>query len=98
DLGYQAMIPPDQLCHGTVERFLDGILKIGLVKGQRHHVHLSESLRTAQDVGRRRGEARILLIAAGKMHSEGHEFYQSTNGVWLVSSVPPEYIRLADPE
>jgi putative RNA 2'-phosphotransferase len=28
------------------------------------------------------------------MAAEGHEFYLSANGVWLVESVPPQYLRM----
>ncbi|MGZ3674039.1 MAG: RNA 2'-phosphotransferase, partial [Ktedonobacterales bacterium] len=28
------------------------------------------------------------------MHADGHVFYRSDNGVWLVDSVPPRYLHL----
>ena len=46
--------PPDELFHGTVERFLPSILSEGLNKGRRHHVHLSKDVETARRVGARR--------------------------------------------
>jgi len=42
ELGYTEQRPPDILYHGTVERFLASIMKDGLQKMQRHHVHLSQ--------------------------------------------------------
>src|SRR5271157_6478962 len=36
--------PPVVLYHGTVERFLPSILEKGLVRGKRHHVHLSKDV------------------------------------------------------
>jgi putative RNA 2'-phosphotransferase len=32
-------------------------------------------------------------VNAAAMHADGYEFYVSANGVWLVESVPPKYLR-----
>jgi putative RNA 2'-phosphotransferase len=56
--------PPAVLLHGTVDKFLDSIRKTGLVKGSRHHVHLSADLETASKVGARRGKPVLLEIRA----------------------------------
>jgi putative RNA 2'-phosphotransferase len=50
-------------------------------------------METARRVGARRGDAVVLLVDAGAMHAEGHEFTVSDNGVWLVATVPPRYLR-----
>jgi putative RNA 2'-phosphotransferase len=92
DLGLEPVEPPEHLYHGTVERFLPAIRDQGLVKGQRHHVHLSEDAATATAVGSRRGKAVVLVIEAGRMHRDRHTFYQSHNGVWLTNNVAPRYI------
>jgi putative RNA 2'-phosphotransferase len=68
------------------------ILKDGLVRGKRHHVHLSKDVETATKVGARRGKPVILKIDAGGMHRDGHTLFLSTNGVWLTDSVPPSYM------
>lgn len=34
----------------------------------------------------------ILEIAASEMQQGGYAFYLSANGVWLVDSVPPQFI------
>jgi putative RNA 2'-phosphotransferase len=94
DLGLTAQTPPDQLFHGTVERFLDSIGQQGLKPGQRHHVHLSPDRKTATAVGGRRGKPVILVVDAQRMHREGHVFYQSTNGVWLTDHVPAEFFQV----
>jgi putative RNA 2'-phosphotransferase len=94
DLQLQEREPPEILYHGTVERFLPSILENGLVRGRRHHVHLSKDVETAHRVGARRGKPIILSVETGKMRRDGHTFYLSTNGVWLVGSVPPEYLSL----
>ena len=84
--------PPAVLLHGTVDKFLESIRKTGLVKGSRHHVHLSADLETASKVGERRGKPVLLEIRADAMADAGHVFYRSANGVWLVDHVPPEFI------
>lgn len=92
ELDYAAQQPPEDLYHGTVGRFLAQIRAQGLRKGQRHHVHLSQDRETAARVGARRGQAVILTVRAGAMARAGFEFYCSANGVWLVETVPPEYL------
>ncbi len=92
NLGYQPTPPPEILYHGTVDRFLPGIREKGIQKGQRHHVHLSALLEVANTVGKRRGQPVILSIRAGELNAAGHDFYISTNGVWLTDSVPARYI------
>ena len=95
DLGLVPVEPPELLYHGTVERFLDSIRARGLIRGKRHHVHLSANRETAASVGQRRGGPVVLVVEAGCMHREGHHFYQSENGVWLTESVPPAYLRFS---
>jgi putative RNA 2'-phosphotransferase len=85
-------MPPDVLYHGTVARFLTGIRTQGLVRGRRHHVHLSPDHASAVAVGRRRGEPVVLRIDAAGMHVAGHAFYRAANGVWLTEHVPPQWI------
>ena len=84
--------PPETLYHGTVERFLSSILEEGLVRGKRHHVHLSKDVETARKVGSRRGKPVILQVEAGRMHKEGHKFLLSAIGVWLIEPVPRGYL------
>lgn len=92
---WEAATPPQVLYHGTVERFLEAILREGLTKQQRHHVHLSANVETATTVGARRGEAVILTVDAAAMVADGYVFAVSSNGVWLVDAVPPQYLARA---
>jgi putative RNA 2'-phosphotransferase len=96
DLGYRPVAPPEFLYHGTAEDFLPSIRKGGLVKRKRHHVHLSKDPETATRVGARRGRPVVLTIKSGQMHSEGHAFYLSDNGVWLTEHVPASYLVIPD--
>jgi len=45
-------------------------------------------------VGQRHGKPVVLAIAAGRMHRDGRQFFQSANGVWLTDAIPAEYIGL----
>ncbi len=97
DLDLIPQTPPEILYHGTVARFLDSISSQGLLKGGRHHVHLSANEQTANQVGSRRGKPVVLQVAAANMHAAGHVFYCTANGVWLTEHVPPEFLNaLAD--
>lgn len=93
DLNLEPITPPDRLYHGTASRFLGSIHKKGLVKGNRHHVHLSGDPVTARKVGVRHGFPVILLVLAKEMYQDGYTFYQSANGVWLTDFVPVRFLR-----
>ncbi|MCB9879248.1 MAG: RNA 2'-phosphotransferase [Planctomycetes bacterium] len=92
ELGYTPTEPPDELYHGTAERFVAAIRREGLRKMQRHHVHLSPDRDTATRVGARRGPAVILRVDAAAMRRDGHTFFVADNGVWLTDAVPPQYL------
>jgi putative RNA 2'-phosphotransferase len=94
ELHLKTITPPVILYHGTAERFLENILKEGLTKQQRQHVHLSLQKETAKAVGSRHGKPVILRIDAYAMMEKGFLFYLSDNGVWLVDSVPVEFIAI----
>jgi len=92
NLGYTSVEPPQILFHGTATRFLDSIQKQGLLKGNRHQVHLSKNLNTATNVGSRHGNVVVLKVKALEMHKAGFEFFVSENQVWLTDHVPIEYL------
>jgi putative RNA 2'-phosphotransferase len=92
ELGLAPPAPPEILYHGTAERFLTSIKQQGLIKGKRHHVHLSADVDTAMKVGRRHGKPVVLGIEAGRMSQDGFIFYLSANGVWLTDRVPVQYL------
>ncbi|MCF6736610.1 RNA 2'-phosphotransferase [Blastococcus sp. KM273129] len=94
DLGYLPEPPPQELFHGTVERFLPAILLEGLRPGRRHAVHLSADVVTARAVGGRRGRPVVLRVDAAGMTADGAAFRRSANGVWLVDAVAPRYLTV----
>jgi len=93
DLALEAVKPTDILYHGTATRFLKSIMKEGLTKQSRQHVHLSKDIETATMVGKRHGKVVILEVDAKKMFEEGYAFYVSENGVWLTDRVGVEFLR-----
>jgi len=86
--------PPAVLFHGTATRFMESISQQGLIPGSRHHVHLSEQLETAREVGQRYGKVAILQIDTPKMLAEGYRFFQAENGVWLTERVPARFLKV----
>lgn len=94
DLELEPVEPPAVLFHGTAESTVPAILKSGLKKMRRHHVHLSGDEHTARKVGARHGRPVILAVDAAGMRGAGHLFYRSANGVWLVDEVPPAYLKV----
>lgn len=91
---FKTAVPPVVLYHGTVDSNLDEIRKKGLLPMKRHHVHLSADLNTAETVGgRRRGGVVVFEIDAKTMLEDGHKFFIAENGVWLINTVPPKYLK-----
>ncbi|SFJ54887.1 RNA 2'-phosphotransferase [Thermoflavimicrobium dichotomicum] len=93
DLNLEPIEPPERLYHGTADRFFPSIRKKGLIKGNRHHVHLSKNPITARQVGKRHGNPVILQVLAREMYQDGYTFFKSANGIWLTEFVPVCYLR-----
>jgi putative RNA 2'-phosphotransferase len=93
DMQFEAIDPPAFLYHGTATRYVNSIRKQGLQKRGRQHVHLSAERETAMNVGSRHGVPVILTVSAARMQADGHEFYQSANGVWLTDHVPTKFLE-----
>lgn len=74
---------------------VDAILREGLHRRGRHHVHLSPDVGTARAVGRRHGPPVVIEVDAAAMADGGHTFHVTPNGVWLTEAVPPAYLRRA---
>jgi len=93
ELELEEAVPPQILFHGAPVGVIDTIIKEGLKKMNRHHVHLSPDEATAANVGSRRGAFEILEVEAMRMRADGLKIYISDNGVYLTDNVPAEYIR-----
>ena len=94
DVELKETTPLDMLYHGTAETTVPAILKEGIIKGSRLHVHLSQTEETAVNVGKRQGEPTILRIDAKQMSEDGIKFYLSNNGVWLTDYVDAKYVMI----
>ncbi|MDG1894036.1 MAG: RNA 2'-phosphotransferase [Fuerstiella sp.] len=92
DLGYTPKTRPEILYHGTPEKFVDAIRRKGLLRQQRHHVHLHADRAVASSVGQRRGKPIVLVIRSLAMHKGGQQFFVTSNNVWLTDHVPPDFI------
>ncbi len=95
DLQLTPSLPPALLYHGTGHLTVPIILREGLDKQRRHHVHLSADTETARAVGARHGRPVIFTVLAAQMADAGYLFYCSDNGVWLIDHVPPAFLRLS---
>ncbi|NTU82990.1 MAG: RNA 2'-phosphotransferase [Chloroflexales bacterium] len=96
DLELAPVDPPATLYHGTGARTVASILREGLRKQQRHHVHLSADVATARAVGARHGRPVVIQVDAEAMRAAEHLLYRSANGVWLVDAVPPAFLQVQE--
>ncbi|MEK5487406.1 RNA 2'-phosphotransferase [Lysinibacillus sp. fkY74-1] len=87
------MKPPSTLYHGTSRRFLESIIKNGLVPKTRQYVHLSEDIHTAILVGKRRDTAPIVLkINSEDAYKNGVKFYFAHETIWLADAISYDFI------
>lgn len=93
NLHLEPVDPPNILYHGTGVKYLNSIMKIGLIKKERQYVHLSATKKVAITVGKRHGDVAVFEIAAQEMQKDGFIFYLSENGVWLTDNVPVKYLN-----
>lgn len=84
----------DPLYHGTAEKNIASIQAQGILKGKRKHVHISNNVAAAKQVGQRHGEPVVFEIDTYAMITHGYKFYQAENGVILIDHVPSRYLRL----
>jgi putative RNA 2'-phosphotransferase len=92
DLKLKSLEPPSVLFHGTATMFLESILANGIHPSGRQYVHLSLGIETAIKVGKRHGDTVVLRVDSKTMYEEGHEFYCSESGIWLIRYIHPYYI------
>ena len=84
--------PPEELWHGTGEKYVSSVDVQGLIPKSRLYVHLSKDRETAVKVGQRHGKPVLYIVKAWEMHRDGYKFFLSKNGVWLTREVPVKYL------
>lgn len=94
DVELEQKTPPSILYHGSAQKNEGSILKEGLKKMNRQHVHLSSDIATAKQVGGRHGKPVVFVVRCDEMVADGLTFYLSENQVWLTTSVDSKYIEL----
>ena len=94
DVELKQAVPPDTLYHGTGDKYVESILREGLLPKSRLYVHLSRDAATAEQVGRRHGKPVLFLVDAAAMVRDGYAFYLSENQVWLTREVPVRYLTI----
>ena len=92
DVELEEEFPPEFLYHGTGEKYIESIDKIGLIPKSRLYVHLSKDITTAEQVGKRHGKEIVYQVNAGQMYKDGYKFFLSVNNVWLTKEVPVKYL------
>ncbi len=95
---FEEKVPPQFLYHGTARQNVKSIEAIGLTKGGRHHVHMTEGILTATEVGARYGDPVVFRILTAPMLRAGLKFYLSANHVWLADYVPASYLHQLEDE
>lgn len=93
DVELDEVEPPAELWHGTGEKYVESIEKMGLIPKSRLYVHLSKDSDTATNVGRRHGKPVLYTVKTGDMFKDGYKFFLSKNGVWLTKEVPVKYLE-----
>lgn len=93
DVELEETEPPEELWHGTGEKYVASIDERGLIPKSRLYVHLSKDEDTAVKVGQRHGKPVLYIVMAGEMYRDGYKFFLSKNGVWLTKEVPTKYLK-----
>ncbi len=93
DVELEEAEPPEELWHGTGEKYESSIDAQGLIPKSRLYVHLSKDRETAVKVGQRHGKPVLYIVRSGEMRRDGYRFYLSQNGVWLTKKVPAKYLK-----
>lgn len=93
DVELDEVQPPEELWHGTGEKYVNSIDAQGLIPKSRLYVHLSKDEDTAYKVGLRHGRSILYIVKSGDMYKDGYKFYLSKNGVWLTKEVPIKYLK-----
>ncbi len=92
---YQEVEPPEELFVAIPKGQVAQVKAQGLRPLGRQYVHLSEQRAEAEEVGRRHDDnSMIVTVRAGEAAKKGVPFYRPTDGLYLVSHLPAQYLEL----
>ena len=84
--------------HGTATRFIDAILKEGLLSGSRQYVHMAYDYKQAKETGSRHGKPVVLQVDVNQAIKDGLKFIKSQNNYVLTEHVPAKYLTVVKNE
>lgn len=85
-------IPGEILYHGTSINNINGILRKGLISGERQYVHLSDTKEMALEVGKRHGKPFLIEIDTEELIENGWVFFKTEQNVWLTLNIPVQFL------
>jgi putative RNA 2'-phosphotransferase len=92
---YAMADPPENLYIGVLQSRLAELKTTGLTPTNRQYVHLSESSEEAVEIARHQGDDAIALtVRAADAARNGVLFHHPTDGIYLVTKLPPEYLDI----
>lgn len=96
NISFEKIIPKEILYHGTIDTYIDDIMKNGLLPMTRQYVHLTNNIKTAKSVVYRKkfGNLVLLKIDVDTMIKDNVDFYLSENNVYLTKFVDSKYIQI----
>lgn len=97
DKALELILEPLENCiHGTKDTFIDSIIRNGLSRMSRKHIHFVSEIKENDQTSGYKKESNILVfIDMKKCMEDGIKFYKSKNNVILTEeTIPPENIKL----
>ncbi len=94
DVELEEVEPPEELWHGTGEKYVASIDEIGLIRKSRLYVHLSKDKETALKVGSRHGRPVLYTVKTREMYQDGYTFlFIKKWQCWSAKEVPVKYLE-----
>ena len=91
EMDYACCTPPEILYHGTSMNADVSILDNRFISRSQNYVHLTNDNNAALETGARHGAPVTIRIKALEMFNAGYEFYNPTQGTWLVRDIPRKF-------
>ena len=90
---------PDSLYYPCDPNVSDNLLEVGISPGDRSHVHLSASIRSAAEAGRfHHSDPTIIEVDTARMSASGETIWHAGVTVYLTDSVAGEFLSVVGPE